>query len=450
MCGLLFWAQSPSTAQIAKLALEHSPLVLRGPDSQSITITERFIFAHYLLSITGTHVQQPISRDRIHAAFNGEVYNLLDLNEPTEIEAFLNTEWTLSHIKDRVCRIDGEFAAILANECANEVVAITDLFATKPLWFGVSSANSQWGLASYPTILSALGADRIKQIPANCICFFDLETGLLKNVARHTHLSLNQHKDSFSEWHNAFEAAVLKRASSQHPVTVPLSSGYDSGGIAAAMISLGITGTYCSFRAEENLQILEQRHSLLKPHAKYIELTQLDVHRHSERIRRFTPDFYYSTYLFNAEYLMSADPGAIGLSAICEDASTRESRVLLSGQGADEILSDYGLNGTKLSQDSFLGGIFPKDLTEIYPWPNFLGGVNRCYLLKDEYVTGSHGIEGRYPFLDKSLVQEFLWLTNSLKNSAYKAPLASYLKLQDFPVEYDTKRGFNATHGVLT
>ena len=26
--------------------------------------------------------------------------------------------------------------------------------------------------------------------------------------------------------------------------------------------------------------------------------------------------------------------------------------------------------------------------------------------MKEEYVSGSHGIEGRYPFLDKEVVQE--------------------------------------------
>ena len=28
------------------------------------------------------------------------------------------------------------------------------------------------------------------------------------------------------------------------------------------------------------------------------------------------------------------------------------------------------------------------------------------YLAKDEYVTGAYGIEGRFPFLDKAVVQE--------------------------------------------
>ena len=41
--------------------------------------------------------------------------------------------------------------------------------------------------------------------------------------------------------------------------------------------------------------------------------------------------------------------------------------------------------------------------------------------------SGNFNIETRYPFLDRDLVQEFLWLTAELKNKHYKAPLREYL-----------------------
>ena len=33
------------------------------------------------------------------------------------------------------------------------------------------------------------------------------------------------------------------------------------------------------------------------------------------------------------------------------------------------------------------------------------------YLAKEESTAGAHGVETRYPFLDRGLVQEFLWLS---------------------------------------
>lgn len=34
------------------------------------------------------------------------------------------------------------------------------------------------------------------------------------------------------------------------------------------------------------------------------------------------------------------------------------------------------------------------------------------YLAKEESTAGAHGVETRYPFLDRNLVQEFLWLSS--------------------------------------
>ena len=39
--------------------------------------------------------------------------------------------------------------------------------------------------------------------------------------------------------------------------------------------------------------------------------------------------------------------------------------------------------------------------------------------MKEEIIGGSHGIEQRYPFLDKEVVQEFLWLKPELKNKYF-------------------------------
>jgi hypothetical protein len=47
-------------------------------------------------------------------------------------------------------------------------------------------------------------------------------------------------------------------------------------------------------------------------------------------------------------------------------------------------------------------------------------GTQRDYLMKEELVAGTHGVEGRYPFLDTQVVQEYLWLKDEVKNTKYK------------------------------
>ena len=95
---------------------------------------------------------------------------------------------------------------------------------------------------------------------------------------------------------------------------------------------------------------------------------------------------------------------------------------------------------------SCFGGKYPNDLTKIFPWESFFSGLGQCLLMKEEIIGGSYGIEQRYPFLDKDLVQEFLWLTADLKNKFYKAPLHNYMKTNDYPFKEKEKIGFNSLY----
>ncbi len=148
-------------------------------------------------------------------------------------------------------------------------------------------------------------------------------------------------------------------------------------------------------------------------------------------------DFSYSGYD------IKGDKASVGLSHICSKASQEGYRIYLSGQGADEIISDYGFQGNKIYSHSQFGGLFPSNLVGFWPWVSFYDGTQIQYLNKEEYVAGHYGIETRYPFLDKYLVQEFLWLDSTLKNSKYKSSLDEYLRINNFPFASGQKIGFN-------
>ncbi|CAE7216481.1 unnamed protein product, partial [Symbiodinium sp. KB8] len=122
--------------------------------------------------------------------------------------------------------------------------------------------------------------------------------------------------------------------------------------------------------------------------------------------------------------------------------------VYLSGTGADEIISDYGHGGKKIFPHSNFGGLFPEDLGTLFPWEAFFLGTQRDYLMKEELVAGVHGVEARYPFLDRMVVQEFLWLSSEVKNAKYKAPVHDWLARFSYPFRSGEKVGFNAMHNV--
>ena len=74
---------------------------------------------------------------------------------------------------------------------------------------------------------------------------------------------------------------------------------------------------------------------------------------------------------------------------------------------------------------------FTNDLNKIFPWPNFFNGTMENYLKGDEYVGGCFGYETRYPFCDKFVVQEFLWLKPELKNT-YKNSIYNFATYSSF------------------
>ena len=154
------------------------------------------------------------------------------------------------------------------------------------------------------------------------------------------------------------------------------------------------------------------------------------------------------------------DPASWGLSMIARNARARGQLIYLSGCGGDEILGgDYGhlgrdphgnflfeeqdyttayLNASRLgvpwpsrSRSSSAG--VPRSLAEIFPWGGVFLARLRDYLMKEEMVAGAWGVEGRYPFLDVHVVQEFLWLTPEVKNAAYKKVLVDMFEKVDYP-----------------
>jgi len=169
--------------------------------------------------------------------------------------------------------------------------------------------------------------------------------------------------------------------------------------------------------------------------------------QHRNFIKSGTEEFYYTIRSDTSDYneydrRLIDDKAASWMSWVCDTAKKENKRLYLTGMGADEIFSDYGFGGVKKTNHSNFGGLFPDDLSTVFPWASFYYSSMESYLAKEEYVAGLHGLEARYPFLDKDVVQEFLWLTPELKNSQYKSVLDNYFVQNNFPFSRGEKKGF--------
>ena len=242
----------------------------------------------------------------------------------------------------------------------------------------------------------------------------------LKEFYEHEFDFKNQHKTDYNDWLKAFENAVKKRA--VDGCFIGLSSGYDSGALTKEMVNQGVNFKAYTMYNHENKEVLDKR-------LEYIPNYQ---------VAKMDEDLWQGYYDFLKgkinEKAMN-DKASMGVAYMFASAIGDKRNICISGQGGDEINSDYAL----FPKQSTFKGKFPKDL---YEWSNFREGMQREYLNELEEIAELYGIEVRYPFLDIDLVQEFLWLTPELKNKNYKAPLFEYLTKNNVPFDKEIKRGF--------
>ena len=127
---------------------------------------------------------------------------------------------------------------------------------------------------------------------------------------------------------------------------------------------------------------------------------------------------------------MTDDHASVGLSAILSESRPTGGLIYLSGSGADETISDYSIDGEPVFCHSCFRGVFPANLSDIFPWCSFYKarapsaslfsfesswllpepaltgsrvvlspachqGTQRNYLMKEELIAGAHGVEGR-------------------------------------------------------
>jgi len=417
----------------------------RGPDRTDIVTVEGVQFLHNLLHITGERIPQPFVSGDVACVFNGEIYNFREFGEfrsDGECIIPLYREYGLDFAR----RLDGEFAICLVDFRNSLLILINDTFACKPLWFGKKGGD--WGAASYKSSLRRCGFDSIEKMQGNGAYCFDLRSLELLNRIRLRDFDLSQHKATYDDWIASFERSIQKRtANTDCRIFLGLSAGYDSGAIALALTTQDIDFKAFTILSGEDREIIRRRHERLR-NGEVIELTAREYRRLTREVNASCEDFEYQDAYRN--YDIKKDKASIGLAAICSRASRDGYRIYLSGQGADEILSDYGHNGVKFYNHSSFGGKFPDDLNGFFPWHSFYDGTQIQYLNKEEYVAGAYGIETRYPFLDNDLVQEFLWLSSDLKNALYKAPLSHYLSSNGYPFQAGVKTGFQANKNLVS
>ncbi len=444
MCSFIF-----TNREITDLDYINRVTKFRGPDLTSSETINGFNYVHNLLSITGAVTRQPFYKDDIVCVYNGEIYNHTEFGEYNSDGECL-IDLYKEHGDEFTKKLDGEFAVVLIDYKNNKCIISSDVFKTKPIFYSLESNSI--GVASYSEPLIKLGHTNVVKMQANSTIVIDINSNsVIKQFQVFDFDINNQHKIHFEDWVTAYENSIRKRSLNlREKIFIGLSSGYDSGAICHELTKQDVSFKSYIVRGTENEDILMKRIRFLTTNNKNLDVlykTDPKLFETVSYIKQNTEEFKYTISSSSSDYnefwlSLTDDGGSRFMSLICEKAQKDGYKIVMSGTGPDEIFSDYGFDGRKYTNHSNFGGLFPEDLSKIFPWNSFYGSSLESYIAKEEYVGGSYGIEVRYPFLDKSVVQEFLWLHHGLKNSNYKAPLHFYLEKYNFPYNKNIKQGF--------
>ena len=442
MCGIYIYPET-----VKKNVTTEESVKKRGPDGYNTLTRGGYVFNHALLSLTGDYTLQPGNHEDFTILFNGEIYNYKALGDFSSELQCLSSLYEELYL-DLPRELDGEYVVVIFDWARAELVIFSDVFGTKPMFVNLLENGVE--LASVPSVNQRYGGEFSCDIPPNSVTVINLKSNKIKLRFNHHFFNLSQTIDNFDSWNEAFLSAIKKRLPATRPereqeaLFIGLSSGYDSGCIAAALKHLNTRFTAYTVMNPAIWEDIFKRSRLLTDDINHILLSD---HRRSKIVFEEPEDFPLTIYSLDGTYKERGsstitDSGARGLAHICSQAKLLQHRVYFSGSGADEIYSDYGFKGKKIFSHSNFGGLFKESLQSYFPWPSFYCSTMRAYLMKEELVAGSFGIEGRYPFLDVELTQRWLSIKATLKNSKYKAAIAQFLDRCNFHYVPDEKLGF--------
>ncbi len=407
MCGLVcvFKKEGPLEKSFDKLIKNSLQLLNhRGPDESEVyRVDESVLFAHARLSIVGLEDgRQPLKAiDRRGAQItwvhNGEIYNHKDLRKELALtskashcdsvvigEGYL--KWGVS-IFDK---LDGVFATVLYHK--GEVIAARDPLGVKPLYFG----ESQEGVLAFASEMKALQGicDEVHTFPAGH--YYTREEGFVCYYRpRFKEERPELREDVFSKLESALRKSVKKRLMADVEVGALLSGGLDSSLVAAiACQELKKKGKKLH-TFSVGLDPLSDDLKYARMVSEHIGSIHHEIIFTEEEGMESLSEMIYHLETFDITTVRASTPMFIMAKKIRELGI----KVVLSGEGADEIFGGYlyfrNAPGAKE---------FHKECVRR------VGLLYSADLLRADRSTMGAGVEARVPFLDK----EFLELSMSI------------------------------------
>jgi asparagine synthase (glutamine-hydrolysing) len=290
-------------------------------------------------------------------------------------------------IEEAIGELDGDYAFAFASEWRIQLAR--DPAGVKPLYYGKS--EELFAFASEKKALSAIGITEISSLkPGHLLTYCDgrlIEKKVTGFVRGERITDENLASDALF---NAIEQGVKKRIYS--PCAIAFSGGLDSSLIAALcpeaeLYSVGMAGSHDIIQTKKAAHLLGMENKL-----HFQELTVDDV-------------VTALPYVIRA--IESAKPQKVSIAMplffASKNAHDDGHRVMLSGQGADELFAGYKRYGSMKPEE--LENALLRDLDNIA----------KNNLERDDAASMANAVELRVPYLDREVVELALRIAPELK-----------------------------------
>ncbi|WP_298976296.1 asparagine synthase (glutamine-hydrolyzing) [uncultured Roseobacter sp.] len=378
MCGLLAVLGLPKGSKISRNHIEVARDIMakRGPDAASLIEIDApndktHFLAHRRLSIQdlSAQAQQPMTSASglCSIVYNGEVYNTKALRDALEghgikCRTTSDTELILEGYElwgsSVVEKLNGMFAFLIWDKRSNTAFLARDRVGIKPLYV----ARTPGGLACASDLraLRALGfgTEINKEAQAQYLMLgyvpapnsiwegiekVDAGTTLTWSqdgtVAEHTYWSAPEDTDYESSkppLSDLIDTVVEEHLLSDVPVGLFLSGGMDSSIVAASVANLGseqaknmtaLTIAYPGNAASDEAPVAQRTADMLNLDFKVLSLNSASDHSYEKSVAALDEPLAYNA--------------VVSQSAISELAAQSGLKVVLSGDGGDEVFGGY-------------------------------------------------------------------------------------------------------------
>ena len=394
MCGFVYQniVDAPS-----EIDLE---LLQRGPDGIETLNSPLGYFLHARLDTKPHSIRQPAQNLHGVLLYNGTEYALLE-NDTGHILDHLTND-TISNL-ELLKELTGDFSICFVTD--QHVFLARDCFGTKPLFYG--QQDNKFIVASSKKAILLAGLTP-RTVDINTLIVFARESGNILNKYPIIEWNYSQGKTTLEDVWQQLEISVLTRFDKNTVLT--LSSGYDSGIIAACLNKYNKKYSIMVRPDLENKQVLDDR---IKLHNGDVEIVTTG----------------------NSIINLPSYPNQNIIDLMCNVGNfgiNNNIKVVLTGLGGDELYSDYGFSNKKFFSCSKFGGAFPDDLGSVFPW-HLHGYPLTVDLPAVEYIGGFFGLDSRHPLLDQKLFQTWLNTSTTIKNKSYKYFMKEYFNKENYP-----------------